>query len=164
MIESNVLITYISGGKNPAIAGFWKDKEGKERAILEPIYKTNCFGVSVTDGEACARALKRIEIAFNRSTQAGGLKLTYWETFETAPEDRGVLYMLLKASRQAVIPATVCDRNKINTMTAPEVATAIFPECRREICLAGTGYALLAARERWIDWCAAEKRSNDENK
>lgn len=62
MEDVNVLITYITGGKNPTIAGFWKDKDGKERAALEPVYKTNCFGITVTDGEECMHALKRIGV------------------------------------------------------------------------------------------------------
>lgn len=152
MEDVNVLITYITGGKNPTIAGFWKDKNGKERAALEPVYKTNCFGVTVTDGEECMHALKRIETAFNKSTAKGGLKLAYWEIMETAPEDRGVLFMALKASRLGIIPVNVCNREEIDTLMTPEVATAIFPECRREICLAGTGYALLAARNKWKEW------------
>lgn len=152
MEDVNVLITYISGGKNPAIAGFWKDRNGKERAVLEPIYKTSCFGVPVTDGEKCMHALKHIETAFHKSTSKGGLKLAYWEILETAPEDRGALFMALKATNLSVIPVNIYNRDEINTLMAPEVATAIFPECRREICLAGTGYTLLAARNKWREW------------
>lgn len=160
VVDIPTLIIYISGETNPAIAGFWKDKNGKEHAILEPIYKNNCFGVPVTDGKECLHALKRIEAAFKRSVRRGmskggvpcGLMFTYWEMMETAPEDRGVLFMALKASKLLVIPVSAYNRDEINTMTAPEVATAILPEGRREICLTGSGYALLAARNKWNEW------------
>lgn len=149
MEDVNVLIIYISGGKSPAIAGFWKDIHGKERSILEPVYKTSCFGTTVTDGDECMRALQRIETAFNNSTLKGGMKLAYWEILETAPEDRGALYTALKLSKIPVIPFYVYDEDKAESMMSAEIAMAIFPESRREICLAGTGYALMSARDCW---------------
>lgn len=158
MEDVNVLIIYISGGKSPAIAGFWKDIHGKERSTLEPVYKTSCFGTTVTDGEECMRALQRIETAFNNSTLKGGMKLVYWEILETAPEDRGALYMALKASGLSVIPIYIHDLEKADAMMSAEIATALFPESRREICLAGTGYALMGARDCW-----KYRHTNDED-
>lgn len=143
------LTFYISGGDKPAIGAFWMDSNGSEHAMLEPVYANTCFGASVTDGAECIKALNRIKKAY-RKAGGMGFELAYWEIFNTPPEARGALYTAFKVAGVNVLPTE--SKEEVYGNTEPQLGVAMFPTCRREICLTGTAYSLLCAREKWHEW------------